>query len=120
MKKPDIGIDKMIDLFEAVYDHHKADDTGYDLETDQPTHFSWIHIWCSKDGLATDTTTGVCYKDAEEFQQHLMNTVRAFFNTETLQCIIDGDITMFGMQIGPEQPGGGNLNDELGIEVSYE
>lgn len=111
------GIDTMIDLFEKATERHIDKKDGYNMEKDQPSHFSWVHIWCSYKGLATDTTTAVTYNDAEDFQQQIVNTVSNIFNTDTLQTIIDGDITMFGMQIGPEQPGGLNINEELGLEV---
>ena len=113
-------IDEISDHFEEIIMRNwteKKED--YDMEKDQPKHFSWLHVWASKGGLATDRTVAVSYKDAEEFQQEVVNTVRQFFNTDTLQSIIDGKLTMFGMQIGPEQPSGGNLNDELGIEVGH-
>lgn len=113
-------IDQVSDDFYEISERLDRQDSDYDIEKDQPKHFSWVHIWASAGGLATDITTSVSYIDAEEFQQAIVDIVRRYFNTDTLQFIADGKLTMFGMQIGPELSSGGDLNDELGLEVTYD
>jgi hypothetical protein len=118
MNIDDKYVDEMIDLVENAL--FKLNGTQrYDMEKDQPKHFSWFHVWWSTDHLASDYCSGLEYADAEEFQQVLIESVRNVFNTTTLQYISDGKIKDFGMQIGPEQPSGGDLNNELGLGVNY-
>ncbi len=121
MKDADAIIDDMNIHFEDIsLNWLPQKENVYDMEKDQPQHFSWLHVWASRGGLAADCTVAVTYKDAEEFQQEVVNTVSRFFNTDALKYIMNGRLTMFGMQIGPEQPSGGNINHELGLEVSSE
>ena len=120
MRDIDAAIDEVSGYFDDILCEWPSKHDDYDMEKDQPKHFSWVHIWASAKGLATSEAVGITYTDAEEFQQEVVSSVRRFFNTNTLQLVIDGKLTMFGMQIGPEQPGGGDINDELGLEVSHE
>lgn len=119
MSKNETSIDEMIDLFEEATEL-MHDQKHYEMEKDQPSNFSWVHIWCSTGGTATDTCVGITYDNTVDFQQQFLRTVRLFFNPETLKRITEGSIKNFGIQIGPEQPSGGNINEELGLEVSYD
>lgn len=124
MRKIHDYIDEINNLFDKIMESweyresKKIDD--YEMEKDQPKHFSWLHVWASADGLATDQTVALTYLDAEDFQQEVINAVREFINTDSLQSVIDGKLTMLGIQIGPERPSGSNINKELGIEVEYD
>jgi hypothetical protein len=110
-------IDEMIDLIEdALFDPDEK--SRYDMEKDQPMHFSWFHVWWSNDNIASDFGSALQYSDAEDFQQQLIEKVRQAFNTTTLQYIRDGKIKNFGMKIGPHTPSHIDLNDELGLEVN--
>lgn len=112
-------LDEMRELIEEIVIKNDVK-PAYDVEKDQPKHFSWFHIWWSIDGVMSDYGTGIQYLDAEEFQQNLVEKVSQIFNTTTLQYICDGKIKNFGMQIGPHSPAHYDVNEELGIEVSYE
>jgi len=120
MQSKNDGIDQMIDLLDSVSNQIVGDEDTYDPYKDQPAHFSWLTVFCSSGNVATESTVGISYKDAQEFQKVVVETVQSFFNPITLQNVIDKKIMTFGMQIGPEQHSGTNLNDELGIEVDYE
>jgi len=91
--------------------------TRYDAEKDQPEHFSWFHVWWSAENIFSDYSSTLEYADAEEFQQQLVEAVRAAFNTNTLQYIRESKIDNFGMQIGPHSPHHADLNEELGLKV---
>lgn len=120
MSKQDTYIDKMGDLFEETAEPHYFPTLFTHPSEDQPKHMSWIHFWCSNGGLATDKTFSIEYKDENDFQKRVINAVTSFFNAATLQMVREGKIHNFGMQIGPEQPSGGNINEELGLEVHYD
>jgi hypothetical protein len=120
MSKQQIYIDQMIDHFEEAMQPHYFPTHFTHPEEDQPQQMSWIHFWCSNGGLATDQTFSIEYKTAEEFQQKILEAVTSFFSPTALQLVREGKIHNFGMQIGPEQPSGGNINDELGLEVKYD
>ncbi len=89
----------------------------YSYENDQPKHFSWIHFYWSYGGLAGEYTHGLEYSNAKEFQRQLTRVIKKVFSPENLEFIREAKLTEFGMHLGPYQPSGGNINDELGIEV---
>ena len=89
----------------------------YSYEKDQPKHFSWIHFFWSYGGLASEYTTGLEYTDAEEFQEQLIKAVKKVFTPSNLEYVRKAKLTEFGMHIGPYQPSGGSINDEIGINV---
>ena len=120
MIKNEKYLDEMIELVEDAFISMPSESLRYDMEKDQPKHFSWFHVWWSIDGMCSDYTSGLEYADAEEFQQTLIENIRHVFNTTTLQYIIDGKIKNFGMQIGPHTPAHLDQNEELGLEVNYE
>lgn len=119
MRKNEKYLDEMTDLMGDIF-YKIRDRNIYDMEKDQPKHFSWLHVWWSIEGVYSDSTTALEYADAEAFQEELMDKIRRIFNTTTLEYISSGKIRNFGMHIGPDTHGDEDLNEELDIEVKYE
>jgi hypothetical protein len=120
MSKTKDPIDTMMEHFEDINEKINFPTHFFGASEDQPKHFSWLHVWCHSKNSATEQTIALEYMTAGEFQVKILQAVTSFFSTDALELVRKGKITDFGMQIGPLLPSGGNLNDELGLEVNYD
>ena len=89
----------------------------FSSEDDQPKHFSWIHFYWSYGGLAGEYTHGLEFSNAKDFQKQLLIVITKVFSPENLEFVREAKLTEFGMHLGPYQPSGGSINDEIGIDV---
>lgn len=99
---------------EALFDPTPA---RFSSEDDQPKHFSWIHFYWSYGGLAGEYTHGLEFSNAKDFQKQLLIVITKVFSPENLEFVREAKLTEFGMHLGPYQPSGGSINDEIGIDV---
>lgn len=99
---------------EALFDTTPA---RFSIEIDQPKHFSWIHFYWSYGGLAGEYTHGLEFSNAKDFQKQLILVTKKVFSPENLEFVRQAKLTEFGMHVGPYQPSGGSINDEIGIDV---
>lgn len=91
----------------------------YDVEKDQPQHFSWASIDVEAPNCSTDLGGGIDYDDAEDMQQQLMEWVRYMVTPDLLQMIRERELIHITLRIGPRALSGFDSNEENGIEISY-